>query len=62
MLHVVTCTRLVHEYLNYVAVCPVDAIYADTDVPTDEIQRIHSNEDEHQDTGIAMGCFPVLKK
>ena len=60
MLHDVTCTSPVHKYQNCVAVCPADAIYADTDVHTDEKRRIYSNEDEPQDTEIAMGCFPVL--
>ena len=60
MVHLVTSTRLVHKYMDWVAVRPVDAIYEDTDVPTDERRRIYSNEDKTQDTGIAMGCFPFL--
>ena len=43
-----------------VSECPVEAIYADTDVPADEEEWIDRNEDEAPDAEIAMGDSPVL--
>ena len=43
-----------------VSECPVEAIYADTDVPADEEEWIYRNEDEAPDAEIAMGDSPVL--
>ena len=43
-----------------VSECPVEAIYADTDVPADEEEWIDRNEDEAPDSEIAMGESPVL--
>ena len=43
-----------------VSECPVEAIYADTDVPADEEGWIDRNEDEAPDAEIAMGDSPVL--
>ena len=43
-----------------VSECPVEAIFADTDVPLDEEQWIDRNEDESPNLEIAMGDSPVL--
>lgn len=43
-----------------VSECPVEAIFADTDVPVDEEDWIDRNEDEAPDLEIAMGDSPVL--
>lgn len=40
--------------------CPVDAIFADTDVPDEEEFWIDRNEEESQDAEIATGDTPVL--
>ena len=40
--------------------CPVDAIYADIDVPDDEIEWIEKNELEAPDLPVAEGDSPVL--
>tara|TARA_B100000029_G_scaffold241014_2_gene238227 strand:- start:16890 stop:17039 length:150 start_codon:yes stop_codon:yes gene_type:complete len=40
--------------------CPVDAIYADIDVPDSEIKWIEKNELEAPDLPIAEGDSPVL--
>ena len=40
--------------------CPVDAIFADTDVPDEEEEWIQRNEDESIDAEIATGETPVL--
>jgi len=40
--------------------CPVDAIFADTDVPDEEEAWIERNEEESQDAEIATGDTPVL--
>ena len=39
---------------------PVDAIFADTDVPDEEEAWIERNEEESQDAEIATGDTPVL--
>jgi ferredoxin len=43
-----------------IAECPVDAIFADTDVPTEEEAWIQRNEDESPGAEIAEGDSPVL--
>ena len=43
-----------------VSECPVEAIFADTDVPVDEEDWIDRNEDEAPNLEIAMGDSPVL--
>ena len=43
-----------------VSECPVEAIFADTDVPADEEEWIDRNEDEAPNLEIAMGDSPVL--
>ncbi|MEL0101364.1 MAG: ferredoxin family protein [Euryarchaeota archaeon] len=40
--------------------CPVDAIFADTDVPDEEEAWIERNEEESVDAEIATGDTPVL--
>jgi ferredoxin len=40
--------------------CPVEAIFADTDVPEEEEEWIARNEDEAPDLPTAMGDSPVL--
>ena len=40
--------------------CPVDAIYADIDVPDNEVEWIEKNELEAPDLPIAEGDSPVL--
>ena len=40
--------------------CPVDAIFADTDVPDEEEEWIDRNADESVDAEIAEGDSPVL--
>ena len=40
--------------------CPVDAIFADTDVPDEEEEWIDRNADESVDAEIAEGESPVL--
>ncbi|DAC57409.1 MAG TPA: ferredoxin, partial [Candidatus Poseidoniaceae archaeon] len=40
--------------------CPVDAIFADTDVPEEEEHWIDRNADESIDAEIAEGESPVL--
>jgi ferredoxin len=40
--------------------CPVEAIFADTDVPEDESAWIERNENEAPDLEVAMGDSPVL--
>ena len=40
--------------------CPVDAIFADTDVPEEEEEWIDRNADESIDAEIAEGDSPVL--
>ena len=40
--------------------CPVDAIFADTDVPDEEEEWIERNEEESVDAEIATGDTPVL--
>ncbi len=43
-----------------VSECPVEAIYADTDVPGEEEEWIDRNEDESPDLEVATGDSPVL--
>ena len=43
-----------------VAECPVEAIFADTDVPDEEIEWIDRNETESLELEIANGDSPVL--
>ncbi len=43
-----------------VSECPVEAIFADTDVPGEEEQWIDRNEDEAPDLDVATGDSPVL--
>ena len=43
-----------------IAECPVDAIFADTDVPDEEEAWIQRNEDESPGAEIAEGDSPVL--
>ncbi|HIA90218.1 MAG TPA: ferredoxin family protein [Candidatus Poseidoniales archaeon] len=40
--------------------CPVEAIFADTDVPEEESEWIERNENEAPDLEVAMGDSPVL--
>ena len=40
--------------------CPVEAIFADTDVPDEEEEWIERNENEAPDAPIAEGDSPVL--
>ena len=40
--------------------CPVDAIFADTDVPDEEEEWIDRNADESVDAEVAEGESPVL--
>jgi ferredoxin len=40
--------------------CPVEAIFADTDVPDEEEEWVAKNEDESPDLPIATGDSPVL--
>ena len=40
--------------------CPVEAIFADTDVPADQEEWIERNADESIDAEIAEGDSPVL--
>ena len=40
--------------------CPVDAIFADTDIPEEEEEWIDRNADESVDAEIAEGDSPVL--
>ena len=40
--------------------CPVEAIFADTDVPADEEAWIDRNEDESPDLEVATGDSPIL--
>jgi len=40
--------------------CPVEAIFADTDVPEEESAWIERNENEAPDLEVAMGDSPVL--
>ena len=40
--------------------CPVDAIFADTDVPDEEEYWIDRNADESVDAEVAEGESPVL--
>ncbi len=43
-----------------VSECPVEAIFADSDVPADEEEWIDRNEDEAPNLEIATGDSPVL--
>ncbi len=43
-----------------IAECPVEAIYADTDVPDDLISWIERNEAECADAPVAEGDSPIL--
>ena len=43
-----------------VAECPVEAIFADTDVPDEEMEWIERNETESLELEIATGDSPVL--
>ena len=43
-----------------VSECPVEAIYADTDVPAEEDEWIDRNEDESPSLEVATGDSPVL--
>ena len=43
-----------------ISVCPVDAIFEETDVPTEEIEWIEKNEVEAENAPIAEGNSPVL--
>ena len=43
-----------------VAECPVEAIFADTDVPDEEMEWIERNENESLELEIATGDSPVL--
>ena len=43
-----------------IAECPVEAIFADTDVPADEEELIDRNEKESLDAPIAEGDSPIL--
>ena len=40
--------------------CPVEAIFADTDVPDEEIEWIDRNENESLELEMANGDSPVL--
>jgi ferredoxin len=40
--------------------CPVDAIFADTDLPDEEMDWLVKNEDESPDLPMAEGDSPVL--
>ena len=40
--------------------CPVEAIFADTDVPAEEEAWIDRNEDESPDLEVATGDSPIL--
>jgi len=71
MTHVVTSTCVDHKYQECVVVCPVeagacipecpvDAIFADTDVPEEEEHWIERNAVESVDAEIAEGDSPVL--
>ena len=40
--------------------CPVDAIFADTDLPDEEEEWLQRNEDESPNLEIAEGDYPVL--
>ena len=40
--------------------CPVEAIFADSDVPAEEEEWIDRNEDESPDLEVATGDSPVL--
>ena len=40
--------------------CPVDAIYADTDLPDEEMEWLDRNEDEAPNLPVAEGDSPVL--
>jgi hypothetical protein len=40
--------------------CPVDAIFADTDLPDEEEEWLQRNEDESPNLEIAEGDSPVL--
>ncbi len=40
--------------------CPVEAIYADSDVPSEEEEWIDRNENETPDLEVAYGDSPVL--
>ena len=60
MTHVVTSACMNHKYQDCVAVCPVEAIFADTDVPDEEEEWIEKNEVEAADAPIAEGDSPVL--
>ena len=40
--------------------CPVEAIYADTDVPADEEEWTERNEKESLDAPLAEGDSPIL--
>ena len=40
--------------------CPVSAIYADTDLPDEEMSWLQRNEDESLDLPLAEGDSPVL--
>ena len=41
--------------------CPVEAIFADTDVPDEEMEWIERNETESLELEIATGDSPVLQ-
>ncbi len=43
-----------------IAECPVEAIFADTDVPADQEEWIERNERESVDAEIAEGDSPIL--
>ena len=43
-----------------VSECPVEAIFADSDVPAEEEEWIDRNEDESPDLEVATGDSPVL--
>ncbi len=43
-----------------IAECPVEAIFADTDVPADQEEWIERNETESVDAPLAEGDSPIL--
>ena len=67
-------SRVLHEADEYLVIdpdecidcaacvpeCPVDAIYADTDLPDEEMEWLDRNEDEAPDLPVAEGDSPVL--
>ncbi len=60
----VECFREADEYLvidpDECTECPVGAIYADTDLPDEEMEWLERNEIEAVDLPLAEGDSPVL--